>query len=278
MSQDGFIAARTWPARLIAHVASNVSAVAGIPRSGMIAASLAAALLHVPLFEVHQKQGLRRLDHGSRLEDATVRRGSLLVLDDSVHSGAAMEAARRIVSSSRFHKRSVFAAIFVRPERLGCVDLFARLAPQPHYFEWNLLNCSQARRIALDMDGVICDDWPGGDEEGELYQTFLENSPPRWLPRRHEVPLIVTARLEKHRSATLAWLRRHGVRVRSLVMGPWQNASKRRRHYDAGIHKGLAYRTSDCQLFIESDERQAERIYETARRPVLCATTGKVLR
>jgi uncharacterized HAD superfamily protein len=160
------------------------------------------------------------------------------------------------------------------------VDLYGQLTPAPHLFEWNLFNCRQAERMAFDIDGVLCQDWSGGEEDSEeqqeKYQEFIDSAPPRWLPRSAVVQLIVTARLEKHRAATEAWLRRHGVRCAQLVMGPWSTAAQRRRHYDAARFKGSAYARSSCTLMVESDQRQAEAIWQFARKPVLCPTTGRV--
>ena len=156
------------------------------------------------------------------------------------------------------------------------MDLFARLLPPPHLFEWNLFNRQQSQALALDMDGVLCEDFVGNEENAEEYLSFLERTRPRWLPRRHEVPLIVTARLERYRPQTLLWLARYGVRVRQLVMGPWRTIDERRQGFDAGQFKGQAFAASSCRLFVESDERQARAIFEASGRPVLCASTGRI--
>ena len=65
--------------------------------------------------------------------------------------------------------RAIYAAVYPRPEAVDCLDLFGCPAREPHLFEWNLFNCRQTRTFAFDMDGVICHDWPGGDENGAKY-------------------------------------------------------------------------------------------------------------
>lgn len=257
---------------------ANTAAVAGVPRSGMLPATIIALLLHVPLFELSRKYGLRPLDHGGRLTtEPTDPTGPLVVIDDSVNSGTAMRWAREVAGRCACQFRSkIFAAMYPRPGAAQELDLFYRLAPLPHLFEWNLFNCHQVRYLASDMDGILCEDWPGGDENGAEYQQFLESARPRWLPRRSTLPLIVTARLEHHRPTTMRWLATHRVEVRRLVMGPWTSATERRRSYRAGEFKGAAYKDSTCGLFIESDSRQAREIFETAHKPVLCPATGEV--
>lgn len=261
---------------LASRLPSNLQAVAGIPRSGMIPASILAALLHLPLYEVNREVGLRPSGHGLRLEESATVAGPILVIDDSVYGGIAMRWARETLDRFSPKPSAIYAAVYPRPEAVGCLDLFGRPAREPHLFEWNLFNCRQTRTFAFDMDGVICHDWPGGNENGPEYRDFLENAKPRWLPRRAAIPLIVTARLEKYRAPTVRWLRRYGVRVKQLVMGPWESTSERRQSYNAGKFKGRAYAESRCTLFIESDERQAEAIFRASDKPVLCPSTGRV--
>ena len=78
---------------LASRLPADIVAVAGIPRSGMIPASMLAALLHLPLYEVNQEAGLRPSGHGHRLEESSATTGPLLVIDDSVYGGVAMRWA-----------------------------------------------------------------------------------------------------------------------------------------------------------------------------------------
>jgi hypothetical protein len=259
---------------LVGRLPSDLAAVAGIPRSGMLPATQIAMILHLPLLSLCRERGLVDVGRGMRLERSEWRDGPILVVDDSVYGGVALWGARAALRQHHSGVRALFAALYPRPEASGSLDYYVRAVAEPHLFEWNLYNCNQTQRFAFDFDGILCHDWPGGDEDGEEYREFLQTAKPRWLPRRRAVPLIVTARLEKHRDATIEWLKRHQVRFERLVMGPWPSASERRRCYDPGQHKGQAYAESACTLFIESDERQAEAIFRHAGRPVLCPTSG----
>ena len=77
------------------------------------------------------------------------------------------------------------------------------------------INCQQSQALALDMDGVLCEDFVGDEGNAEEYLSFLERTRPRWLPRRMRsadrdgaAPTIP--------APTLLWLARYGVRVRQL--------------------------------------------------------------
>ena len=101
------------------------------------------------------------------------------------------------------------------------------------------------------------------------------NRPPLYLPRRRPIELIATARLSKYREATLEWLRRHGVRVKRLIM--WEQAGELRNVKKAiATFKAKAYSETNLELFIESDATQAREIAELTGRPVLCTQTNEV--
>ncbi len=64
--------------------------------------------------------------------------------------------------------------------------------------------------MALDFDGILCQDCqPWQDDDGDNYVQWMKTATPLYVPRRTEVPLIVTARLNKYRAITQAWLDRH---------------------------------------------------------------------
>lgn len=263
--------------QLAGRLPADLGGVAGIPRSGLLPAAYLAMILHLPLFELCRERGLRELGHGLRLTSAARRDGRILIVDDSVYGGVALELARQALRRWHPEQACLFAAIYPRPAAVGAVDLYARAVEAPHLFEWNLFNCNQTATFAFDLDGILCEDWQGDEEtDDEGYRRFVREARPRWLPRRSVAPLIVTARLERHRRETEAWLLRHGVRVRDLVMGPWRDVRERRENYHAGEHKARAYALSSCRLFVESDERQAREIFAASGKPVLCPAAEQV--
>ena len=106
-----------------------------------------------------------------------------------------------------------YAAVYVENGPRICVDYYhSKLPDFAQFYEWTMFHDDNNRAILTDLDGVLCEDWQGGNEEDHYaeYLAFLNNATPRRIP---SIPLkgIVTNRLERHRSETEAWLQRHGI-------------------------------------------------------------------
>jgi uncharacterized HAD superfamily protein len=195
----------------------------------------------------------------------------VLVLDDTLHSGGTLSDVRRMLS----HRANVkYGAVYYTEWLPDVMDFGFRKMEQPRCFEWNLFHSDHLAQAGVDLDGVLCADWLGSEDDtgpGQAeYLRHLESAPPQHLPT-YPVMAIVTSRLEKYRPQTLRWLRRHGVRFRELVMSPHASAAARRAAGDHGRRKALWYeRHSEAELFVESDRRQADEIARRTARPVLC--------
>jgi len=94
------------------------------------------------------------------------------------------------------------------------------------------------------------------------------------------VQAVVTSRIEKYREATEEWLKRHGVRYNALVMHPAKTPEQRRQMGDHAERKARVYakgfKSKETMLFIESDEKQAKKIAELTKKPVLCTDLMKM--
>jgi orotate phosphoribosyltransferase len=148
-----------------------------------------------------------------------------------------------------------------------------------HSYEWTLLHDDNAEFTLCDMDGVLCEDWTGGHETDDYgkYLDFLSSAKPRRIPS-YELMGIVTNRLECHRNKTEAWLQRHGVNYRTLIMSPHKTHRERDDAEDAAIRKADAYRSlPECRLFIESCGRQARAIQRLTGRPVLSIEDNRLV-
>jgi hypothetical protein len=243
----------------------NASGIAGIPRSGMVPASVIATHLHLPLYQLTEEGVLERLGHGWRGRELGFSQssGPLVVVDDTVYGGNAMSKAR----ASLIGTEAIFAAVYVRPEKRDAVDVFTRLLPSPHFLEWNMFNtgcmagyCQDTiwgAGIATDLDGIICHDAESG---GTLLTPYL-------VPRTHTCRLIVTGRPEADRVVTEELLRSIGCKWERLEM--LQSG-------DIAEHKAKHFAASPCGLFIESDIIQAEKIAALSKKPVICPRAGKV--
>lgn len=256
--------------RLLELLPERIGGVAGVPRSGMLPASQIAIARSVPLYSIGA-DGLQPVGHGLRLKNQQ-HTGPIVVVDDSLNAGTAMAAVRQHAPDA-----AIFAAVYCRPDRTDRVDVHAVPLPMPHFFEWHFFGSSLVRRAAFDMDGVICQECPADqDTDDDRYIDWMQSVAPLWLPRPHQVKAIITARLEKYRPQTEAWLQRWGVRYERLVMGPWSTKAERSRHYNAGQYKGDAYRQSGATLFFESCPIQSKQIAKATGKTVICPTTGEV--
>jgi hypothetical protein len=169
------------------------------------------------------------------------------------------------------------AAVYVSPPQAHLVTYIGKLWPMPHLFEHHFHGSNLVEQAGYDFDGVLCPDCPiECDDDGPKYLDWLTNVPPLWVPRPCTIPLLVTARLSKYEQPTREWLGRNGVRVESLIFGPWATKAERETNYHPGQHKGLPFKTSGCRYFFESDERQARSISSWAHKPVIVPSSGKV--
>ena len=217
-----------------------VRAIAGIPRSGLIPASLLALDLNVPMISLESlcseeplEIPLPRRGYGRRVQE-----GVILVVDDTSASGRQIDRLRTLIRVD-----VQFAAIYVEDRPQIRVDYYhAKLPPVAQFYEWTMFHDDNNRCLLTDMDGVLCDDWCGGNEDARPaeYAGFLKSVRPRRIP---SMPLkgIVTNRLERHRPETEVWLQRHGIRYDSLVMSPYSSFGERDRAGDAAQRKAAAY-------------------------------------
>lgn len=252
---------------------AEIGAVAGIPRSGLLAANAIALALGVPLLSLTD-QGLVSLGMGHRSRNLKTI-GRILVVDDSVNSGRAIQHAKNILGAN---PDVVFGGVYVHPERRKLVDYCYRELPLPHFFEWHLWGCNelmQGYSMAIDFDGILCPDFSAeDDDDGDRYLSRMRTMPCILRPHPYPIPAIVTGRLEKYRAETEAWLYRHGIRFNQLIMGPWE--SKEARNH-VGNWKASVVKQHGFRLFVESDKRQAIIIAKEAGVPVICPEMEKCI-
>lgn len=246
--------------------------VIGIPRSGMIPASIIATYLQLPLSTpdgymadiVHGRGGKR-----------TKTRGRVLLVDDTCNHGTAMARAVQVIGGKA---KQITRLVVYGPYQVenphDLVDIWFEELKGPRCLAWNLMKHARLRRMAFDFDGVLCRDPTNHEnDDGPRYVEFLRHAEPLFLPRR-PIGHIVTGRLEKYRGETEEWLARHGIETSSLVMAPFHDKAERmdamkfaggRGGWKAGIAREL-----DIDLFVESCPKQAAIIAREARLPVWC--------
>lgn len=245
-----------------------IKAVAGIPRSGLIPAAMISFERQIPLIPIES------LTYGQRIYRPYVSRplnhvsGPVLVIDDTSWSGRTMELIKSHVRS----EDAVFAAVYSSAQGAKTLDFHGyELRTANHSFGWNLFRDSVTERIATDMDGVLCRDYGGPDEDRypERYSSWLDATEPL-IRNTRRIHAIVTGRLEQHREQTERWLAGHGIQYEKLLMGPWNSAAERGR---AGVAQYKANTWTRqlplAKVFIESCPHQAREISQLTRRPVM---------
>ena len=254
---------------------SQFDCIVGIPRSGMLPASIIATHLQLPLATpegyaagiVHGRSGVP-MERGRRV----------LLVDDSCNKGRAMARAAAVLKGAKITRLAVFGPYQVDPASV--CDLWFEVVRGPRVFAWNWNKHIRLPRWGFDMDGVLCrDNTKAENDDGPRYAEFLASVEPLFIPRR-AIGHIVTGRAEKYRAETESWLARHGVQFESLTMTPWHSKAERMSAMKLaggrGGWKAEQAKRLGVEMFIESCPRQAAIIAREAGIPVFCTATQEL--
>jgi uncharacterized HAD superfamily protein len=250
--------------------------VVGVPRSGMLPASIIATYLQMPLADVvGYGQGIV---HGRSGRAETAGRRVLLV-DDSCNKGRAFRQAMALLpKGTKATRLAVFGPYQVDPASV--CDMWFEIVRGPRIFAWNMWKHIRLPRWGFDMDGVLCRDCAKAEnDDGPRYARFLADVEPLFLPQR-PIGHVITGRAEKYRGETEAWLARHGVEHASLTMTPWHSKAERMSAVKfaggRGGWKAEQAKRLGVELFIESCPKQAGIIAREAQIPVFCTATQEL--
>lgn len=257
----------------------NIRGIVGVPRSGMLPASMIALWLNLPLYFIDTSGDVKILsastNFGGRRMDGFIHGdGKLLVIDDTIYSGTAIDNVK-----DRIKEDAIYSAVYVHPSSKDKVDIFARELPPPHLLEWNLFNCTYIELALLDFDGIFSPNVPYEKcQNEEDYIDYIKNVEPFY----HRIPKtyckgIVTARLEKYRSITEEWLKRYNIKYGFLKMFPNANEEKRNKNHveEAANFKSKIFSESNAEFFIESEISEAVLIRRKTNKFVICPEEHK---
>lgn len=254
----------------------DVDLVVGVPRSGLMAASMYALFLNLPLTTIDLLLDGKMLSYGftkptDHWIDNVNEARKILIVEDSVNSGKSILECKERIAVSNFADRALYLCVYASPEATCLVDYCAEVVPQPRMFEWNFLTHARLTACCFDIDGVICPDpRPEQNDDGEEYLSFITNTPTKLRPL-NKVGYIVTSRLEKYRTETERWLEENEISYGELFMHDAPSAEARRQLGNHAEFKALIYKKlHDAELFIESDDGQARTIFQLTGKPVFC--------
>jgi orotate phosphoribosyltransferase len=269
--------------KVIPRLPSDIDVVVGSSRSGLIPAAALSMALHRPLFSVGRQQRrestVRPCGSGYRLRshnNQIIRR--ILLVEDTVYNGRTLSEDCAAVVKAFPDIPVLKLAIYVHPQVASNVDMYHLIVPGRHYLEWNFFNSISISRCIFDFDGILCEDIAGkDDDDGERYIIALKDAKPKYLIRKEPIPVIATARLEKYREVTEAWLKKWDIRYRKLIMGPWSSPENRNKPMEISKFKAQVFSTYKQNLFVESDPTQAREIAALSGKEVLCPRLKRVI-
>jgi orotate phosphoribosyltransferase len=261
-------------------IPEDVDLIAGIPRSGLLAANLLALHLNKPLTDLDGLLAGRILASGGRFAQdrtAELRDGRLkvLVVDDSVNSGGALRRAQQKISDSSLGNEIILGAVYIRPGTESYVDTYARIVEGPRMFEWNIMHHDYLSHACMGLEGVLCRLDHAYTFDAAGLREALHKATPLVRPTR-TIGCIIARVPEGARATVEAWLSRHGIAFERLVMlgteGTNGEAEK-----SALTGKIAVYRDEDYFIFFERDPVHAREIAAATGKSVFCTSDRRMI-
>lgn len=261
----------------------DIDLVIGVPRSGMLAANIIALYRNLKLSDIAgylanaplKQRNTRKILFEEILRPSEAKH--VLVVDDSIYTGGSLERVQALIAELGRQQKITYCTVYSTIESSHKPDVFFEIVSLPRSFEWNMMHREYLALCCLDIDGVLCLDPTGAEnDDGSTYIHFLHNVLPLIVPSC-KIGHLVTSRLEKYRSETEWWLDKHGIVHEHLHMLDLPDAKMRRRLNCHASFKAEVYRSlKDTELFIESEANQAAEIANMAGKPVLCYSMQKI--
>ena len=261
----------------------------GIPRSGILAASIICEYLNCPLVDVDSFCEGAKPTGGARLRywkpKHPTGKKKVLVVDDTVWGGGSKITARKKLQKFSEEYDFLYLVVFLEGPGKSSVDIYLEDVTmytnnfrENVVYEWNIIHHNENTMISSiwDLDGVMCVE-PPDERNHEAYQAYIREATPMFIPTP-EIGAICTYRLESNRAVTADWLSRQGVGYRRLNMFPADTWEQRNASgisptkYKADYYRNQAW----AKLFIESSDLQAQEISRLSGKPVYCIETNKL--
>lgn len=181
---------------------------------------------------------------------------TVLVVDDTINTGGNMQ---KIVATMPSDLHINFGAVISSKEYVNSEWLNHIQLPRDRYGEWNMA-VADIGSVVSDMDGVFCENPPV-----EGYEAWIKDPRPLFLSQ-HPIAVIVTARNERYRDVTEAWLKKYHIQFGKLEMG-------------VGVDERIDlinHLDRPPEIILESDSIHAEKIWKGTGIPCLCFDTMRM--
>lgn len=245
----------------------DIDLIVGIPRSGMLVASLLATHLQKPMTDIDDYLLGYAFEKSGNQIDITAQKMNVLLVDDTINIGTQMKKiVDRLSTISYDHNIIKFVVYKSNKTPNNAIDVFLETCPNPRAFQWNLWKHPSLSKWATDLDGVLCRDpiWKVENDRGPKLIEFYKTADKKFH-LSHPIKYIITSRLDRHRMITEEWLSKNNIKYGTLIMKPESSTLD---HYEFKVEalKSL----SDVELYIESDVKQAKLISSKISIPVWC--------
>lgn len=239
--------------------------VIGIPRSGLLPASILSTMLGTGLSTFEEvRLGFKHLK-GSKVRSKSFDK--VLLVDDSTGSGYTMKTYKSKLESLDHVGKVVTYSVFghdkgYSPDYIGFIPKKGK-----RIYEWNLLHRDYPFKVGFDLDGVLSDDrFIHGVKDKDRYKQLLTEMRVMYKPA-FKIEFIVTCRLEEFRIITEDWLHFNNIDFRKLIMWNYKDWDNRKGKYLQAKIDML--KNLNLGLFIESDDRLAKEINHALGLPCL---------
>lgn len=277
--------------RNLRRIPPGIEVIAGVHRSGQLAANIIGAHLNLPVISYRNLRetpwiyaGYRSFVVPEDQEDYLSTPRKVLVVEDAVTSGQTLlsEKVKYDYCKDDLPKHDLtYLAVYPAGKDIDGIDISLEVVPGPRMFEWNWLNHGYMIRGCVSIDGLLChapseaqmDEAQGGNQ----YKAFIDTAQPLHVPKRGLL-YIVTSRMLKWKTPTKLWLKRHKITYGQIHMMPVASTDSRHK-YGAAKYKAEMYQhlKGDTELFFEANPEHAATIFETTKRPVYCTSTKELL-
>lgn len=255
----------------------NLSLVVGIPRSGMLPANLIALYLNIPMTDIDSFASGKIYSCGERGKTIISKSNNVLVIDDSILSGNALNIAKQKLQHVTGYNL-YYGAVIARSSSSHLVDIYFDICDGDRIFEWNMFHHAHIlKQSCLDIDGVLCDDPTDAEnDDGARYHDFLISAKPKFIPTV-KVKTLISCRLEKYRPETMFWLNKHGIQYDNLFLLNLPDKASRIKWGKYSLYKSTEYMKDPYKLFIESSIKEATEIHNLTKKSVFCTDTMTML-
>lgn len=258
-------------------IPNDVDVIIGIPRSGMLCASIIASYLNIPLIDVNSFVSGMNPWGGSRVHyfDASHKKtNKVLVIDDTVFTGRAIKRAKKELEGIK-DVEFIYACVYLEGKGDDVIDfyledvrMYTNNFSELVLYEWNIFqhHIGLMSSSLYDLDGVLCSNCED-----------IENAPALFTPRT-KIGGIVTYRLLKDADKVKAWLEKNEIRYGNLFMvnaDSWEEVEKNGTTPEK--FKTYCYcRNFGYKLFVEGSDEQASAMSKMTKKPIFCVESNKI--